>query len=345
MINKIKFTLIILIGFMLSACQKTNDLNELSDTFTLKREGAEMPVYVHGDASEKIFVLCLSGGPGDPGLNLRSAWGDIMEEKYAMVYWDQRGTGMAQGNLTRENMNLEVLQDDLLALVALLKHKFGEDIKLFLFGHSWGSVYGTSILVDKNNQNLFKGWISSSGGYDFCTLLADVNVAFTRVADEQITLGNDVDFWNDKLDLADEINLNSCRDFRLNGEAPEAQKLLISRGVTNGRLNSNIGSFLIVNNLLTSAINSSAVFEFLFEEDRFAYLDMKDQLSEIMLPTLVLHGKYDLHLAFETGQKYFDLLGSENKSFVPLERSGHSTFLSETELHTGEIINFIELYK
>lgn len=335
-------------GCLLFSCQKTNDLTELSDSFTLRRDGADMPVYVHGNASEKVFVLTLHGGPADGGLTLRiGGWSDKLEEKYAMVYWDQRGAGMAQGDLSKENLNLEVMQEDVLALVALLKHKYGDDITFFLFGQSWGTTLGSSILVEGNNQDLFKGWMSSATLYDFCSSISDLTVAYTRLANEQIAANNDVAYWNDNLALVADVDTTTCKDYRLNAEAANGRIILTDRGVIN-KSHSDFTSFtsnIVVTGIIPSALNKSIVNEFLFEDEDFADLSLTDKLSNITIPTVVLHGKYDMNVALETGKKYYNLIGSTDKTFVQFDKSPHQIFQTETDLFGEEIINFIELYK
>lgn len=333
---------------LMTSCQQTDDISILSDSFTLKRHDAEMPVYVHGNATDNIFVLTLHGGPGDSAQAFRTGgWNEELEEKYAMVYWDQRGAGSSQGNLNSENFNLESMKNDVLAVVALLKHKYGDDITLFLYGHSWGAVLGANLLIENDHQDLFNGWISSGSSPGFCTLIADLPIAYRRIAEEQIEADHDKEYWEEILELADDTDVNSCRDYRLNGKAASATLMLQNHDVINANFSNSVGfrSNVIVAGIFPTTITKGISNDFLFEDDEFADLEFGDQLDKISLPSLVLHGKYDMHAGLESGIQYFDALGSLDKRFVQFDRSAHTMFKSEKEIFASELIGFIESYK
>lgn len=61
--------------------------------------------------------------------------------------------------------------------------------------------------------------------------------------------------------------------------------------------------------------NASTTNDFLFHDSDFASLNIADQLDNIQLPSLVLHGRYDLNVSIETDKRYFDLLGFNSKQF------------------------------
>jgi len=85
--NKILLGLFIAFGLSFFSCQKTSDLTKIKDSFTLTRNGADMPVYTFGNVQSKVFVITLHGGPGGEGLTFRNNdWNIKLEEKYAMVY-------------------------------------------------------------------------------------------------------------------------------------------------------------------------------------------------------------------------------------------------------------------
>ena len=66
-----KIWLLTLLSTILLSCKKEN-VSKLSDSFHLKSNGADMPVHVFGNASDKTFIILLHGGPGDNGLAYRS---------------------------------------------------------------------------------------------------------------------------------------------------------------------------------------------------------------------------------------------------------------------------------
>lgn len=336
----------ILVGLtLIFSCQKTNNLSQLEDSFTLTRNGAEMPTYVYGNANDNIFVLTLHGGPGGNSLRLRNGrWNETLEERYAMVYWDQRGSGMSQGNLNKENLNFAEMREDLKAMTALLKHKYGEDITLFLLGHSWGTMLGGGFLAEETNQDSFNGWISIASIYDWCNTIKDLMPAYTEIATEQIEANNNTVYWNEILAIAADTDTIGCDDVRLNNEAVTATDILESQGIVNSATGDFSGDFYL-NNFITTTFNKIGTNDFLFDEFPFEDYDLSDKLPNIKIPSMVIHGKYDLNLALNTGQAYFDFLGSEDKTFHIFDKSAHVPMHSESEKIQEIIMEFIENYK
>lgn len=341
-----KYLLILPVLLFLS-CQK-EELSNLNDSFTLRRNGADMPAYVYGNALNKTFLVMLHGGPGGSGLSLRSGWHKKVEEQYGVVYWDQRGSGMSQGHLSGNNLNLDEMKKDLIALVEVLKHKYGEDIDLFLMGHSWGGTYGTALFTDDNGavQGLFKGWIHASAGYAWCPLWTEEYHNFKTIAEAQIKEGNEVNYWEEGIELANDIDLASCNDFRLNTESYKAETILQKSGVINPNSSSTtFQSTILQNNISTTNTTLYSTNDFLFLDKEFASLDLSEELQEITLPTLVIHGKYDLAVPYSIGTSYFEAINSTEKELVTLEKSGHQIFHTDPDIVTTAVLDFIALYK
>ena len=82
---------------LLASCQK-EELWYEGDYFFLRHKGADMPIWVRGNTQSNIFILHLHGGPG--GSSIDEGVEKVylpLESDYAMVYWDQRGSGASQG--------------------------------------------------------------------------------------------------------------------------------------------------------------------------------------------------------------------------------------------------------
>lgn len=341
-----KYLLLLPILLCLS-CQK-EDLANLNDSFTLSRNGANMPAYVHGNASSKTFLIILTGGPGNSGLSYRSGWHRPVEEEYAVVYWDQRGTGMSQGKLSKENLSIEEMVKDVKALAQILKHKYGTDSKLFLLGHSWGCILGTASLTANNGemQDLFEGWINASGSTGLCRLFAAEADLFKAVGEEQINEGNDTAYWETAIELANDIDITSCLDNRLNSEYKKAEAILTQRGIINPAYTPTaFYSNGFQNNVYITNKQGNLLNAFLGNDEVYLNLDIFPQLPTITLPTLVIHGKYDMSVPQSIGESYFEAIGAEEKQFVSFPKSGHQLFNTEQEEVAAVIMKFIDLYK
>jgi pimeloyl-ACP methyl ester carboxylesterase len=118
-----------------------------------------MPVWVRGHKNAQVFILVLHGGPGARAteyIGLPSF--NSLEKEYAVVYWDQLGSGNSQGNARPESLTREHFKQDLDKLMELIRVKYKQP-SLFLLGHSGGGTLGTLYPVDSQRLNKIKGWI------------------------------------------------------------------------------------------------------------------------------------------------------------------------------------------
>jgi pimeloyl-ACP methyl ester carboxylesterase len=161
-----------------SACaqgNKTGSNNAASNvkhTFFEERfifiNGIEQWVTIKGDSS-KPAILFLHGGPGSTmspyADNVYKDW----EKDFIIVQWDQRGAGRtygrnAPGELSPEYLHAnpltrEQIAADGIALSEYLLKRLGKQ-KLILFGTSWGSVLGVTIVSKR--PDLFYAYVGHS---------------------------------------------------------------------------------------------------------------------------------------------------------------------------------------
>ncbi|WP_158655075.1 alpha/beta fold hydrolase [Flavivirga eckloniae] len=344
--NYSKLLLLIIALWTTFSCSKDDNLNDLNETLFVRHKDADMPVYIHGNASEKIFLIILHGGPGGFGLAYRANTikSDI-EKTCAVVYFDQRGSGMAQGSYSKSGISVDIMAEDILALVKVIKHKYGSDSRFFLMGHSWGGALGTATLL--KNQSDFLGWIEVDGAHDPKGMYLEYISNFKRVASEQIEADNSIDFWEGVIDLANNVNQTQYIQedfFDMNSKAFEAEDQLVNDNVINNEKDDG-NNTVFKYNLLTALWNKANTQSILNDRGLFRNLSFTNRLQEITIPALVLSGKYDLVVPPKFAQEAYDNLGSSTKELVIFERSGHSPMSSEPELFSETVIDFINQNK
>lgn len=325
----------------LASCQKA-DLQSLRETIYVKNNGADMPVYVRGNGASKHFVVLVHGGPGGTGLEYSVGKSqELMEEKMAFAYWDQRGQGMSQGYYTSDDVTVAQMADDLKAVVLTMKAHYGDDIKIFVMGHSWGGTLGTKFMIDTTHQKLVAGWVEADGAHDIPKLNIDGIKLFRKVAKEQIAEGNSSDAWTEILDWANDIDTNAIsvdQGGEINQKAYEAEELLLNDGVLASGDDS-YAPLLSPTNQLTSTITGNITSGLLDPEVEFTSLT--DSLFKINVPCLFLWGKYDFVVAPQLGVDAFNKVNTTDKRLVIFQESGHSPMVNEPELFAQEIIDFV----
>lgn len=340
--NKIALTLLVSATFF--AC--SDPLVSEGDVLYLRNHGNDMPAYVYGNFNSKTFIVLLHGGPGGNGLEYRSGkYAKMLEEQFAMVYWDQRGQGNSRGNHHHEQLDMELLLDDLYKLIILLKNQYGSDISLFLYGHSWGGTYGTKYLLDKDRQSQFKGWIESNGAHDIPKINREAIRMFLTIGQEEIDQGNNVSDWQEIVDFAkgvDTLNITIDDGGQINQFGHKAEELLADK------LGDDSGDFRMpVRNPtdpLTSSLAGNRTSNILVQNG-IEDIALTDSLGQININSLILSGKYDFVVPPQLGIDASLEIDATLVTFKLYEHSGHSPMNSEATEYANDIIDFVNRHR
>jgi pimeloyl-ACP methyl ester carboxylesterase len=99
-------------------------------------------IIIRGADTSKPLMLFLHGGPGSPEFSFMKEMNPAIENDFLMVYWEQRGAGKSfSKNIPGESMTMEQMVSDTKELSEMLCKRFNRD-KIYLAGHSWGSLLG-----------------------------------------------------------------------------------------------------------------------------------------------------------------------------------------------------------
>ncbi len=165
------------------------------DYFHVEREGAILPVWVNGDLASDVFIVTLHGGPGDAGHEFPLSEGfQRLEEDYAVVYWDQRMSGMSQGNPSMDTVTLEDYVADADAVISVIQEKYGIT-DFILYGHSWGGDLGLAYLLDGDHRGDVAAYIDHGGTHDEPFAIAESREWILERIDGYLADGTDVEFW------------------------------------------------------------------------------------------------------------------------------------------------------
>jgi pimeloyl-ACP methyl ester carboxylesterase len=103
---------------------------------------------VRGRDRRNPVLLYLHGGPGSPTMPEAYTFQSPWEDYFTVVQWDQRGTGKTYAandpNALASTMTIEQMTSDGEEVVRYLQKRYGKR-KIFLLGHSWGTVLGVAL--------------------------------------------------------------------------------------------------------------------------------------------------------------------------------------------------------
>ena len=317
------------------------------DWFYLYNRGAIMPVWVRGNVQSETFIIFLHGGPGGSAI----ATGNTspfqeLHKDYAIVYWDQRGSGISQGNARPDSFTMEQFVDDLERLVILIRHKYNNPA-LFLMGHSWGGMLATAFLVNPINQTHISGWINIVGPHNIQENTQHQIEWVIARANEQIELGNDLSHWERELawynSNPDSLSVYGTNSFRRH-----------RRNIS--RLN---GAIFDPSNALETPFSWVFCSPYLFPHPSLQLnnhmlltnnrldwenIDFTQELHKIILPSLFLWGRHDGIVPAAVGYGAFALIGSDDKYLYIFENSAHNVPIEEPDLFVQRVRMFINSY-
>jgi len=356
---KNKFYFLLTLGIILWSCSNQDEIigTAVSDMLWLEHEGAQMPIRVEGNTSSKTFILFLHGGPGGTSTSYNASNLDMsrpLEERYALAYWDQRLAGNSRGQFDPEDLTLELMLEDTDLVIDLLRSRYGQDISIFLLGHSWGGYLGNAYLAEsEENQAKISGWIDVAGAHDIQKVTRDAVTLMQEIAAQQIAANTDQkDNWEKVLEFTNEVSpvngVDKDLSLRVNQRANSAlayaredQLIMTSTPKENEAIN----TFWYENNLITNIFNSVETGKTEIWKD-ILNNSLSGELHKIKTPALLLWGKYDFVVPPSLGEEAFEKLGADeaDKFFHIFENSGHSPTHTESELLVDLVIDFVDAY-
>jgi pimeloyl-ACP methyl ester carboxylesterase len=120
----------------------------VDERIKLRIGGIDQWLSIRGHDRRNPILLFLHGGPASVtmavGYTFQSPW----EDYFTVVQWDQRGAGKTYAANTEQQMSpgmtIAGMTDDAAQVVQYLRRHYGKR-KIFLLGHSWGTVLGTRL--------------------------------------------------------------------------------------------------------------------------------------------------------------------------------------------------------
>ncbi|PZR74131.1 MAG: alpha/beta hydrolase [Chthoniobacterales bacterium] len=298
----------------------------------LRLGGADQWILIRGWNRTKPLLLFVHGGPGFPEMPFAHVNADL-ERDFVVVQWDQRGAGKSYP-APNDSLDVEQFVSDTRELSALLLKRFGAQ-KLFLVGHSWGSLIGA--LVAARDPDKFFAYVgisqfadaleSERTMYRFALQQAE-RTSNARASHELKQIGSPpYESMRNFRTMKKWVNRFGERDYQPMGRWQFARLAFASP----------IYSWRDFANLAWGARTS---FDELWREVFYKVNLMRDA-PRIDVPVYFLEGRHDrlVTTSAAMAERYFDALDApRGKQLIWFEKSGHWPQLEEPEKFRAVLI-------
>jgi proline iminopeptidase len=294
--------------------------------------GAKQWVLLRGVSVKNPVLVLLHGGPGGSIANgLFRYYNNELEKHFVVVYWEQRGSGRSNNNISADSMTPDQFISDMHELIGYLKNRFDKD-NVYIMGESWGSLLGT-LYAKKYPEDLAAyigiGQISNIKkselmGYEF--VLSEAKKRDNKKAIKQLQ------------------KIKHPIDHDINDMFIMRKWLILFGGYNYGRssllywvlkiLSVDEYSWLdLIRFIRGSKTSIKLLWHYIFETNFF------EQVSNLDVPVYLLLGRHDHCVSSVLGAEYFEHLKAPFKKLIWFEKAGHNPPWEDSENFNNAVIS------
>ena len=297
---------------------------------TVVINGTRQTIYLAGSSRDNPVLLWLDGGPGGSEVGWVRPYLGPLHEHFTIVCWDQRGTA-ASFRAGRDGLTVQQFTDDVIALSKLLAARFNQE-KIFLVGHSWGSVIG--LLAAHQEPDLFHAYI---GAAQQVNSVENDTIGYEMILDGAKAAGD----------------AKTVRIMESIGYPPYKKTLSDGTVVPDGDAYYQILSRLYHYSPTAPAdVNYRSEKMFLAPEHSFfdrinlirgvirgvkkiypqlSELDFERDITELECPLFLINGRYDFSCVATISERWYEKVEAPIKGLLWMENSGHNAVYSEAD--------------
>lgn len=289
-------------------------------------DGHKQGMFIEGANPDHPVMLYLHGGPGYPQYSMIQSAGLNWSDYVTICYWDQRGAGMSFNSKTQGALTVERLLQDMLEVTEFLKREFNKE-KIYLFGHSWGTVLGS--MAASRFPEHYLAYIGAG------------QVGRHKNSNED-TLHFLLERAIEKGDKKAEREIGKV-DFDENFYKNNQYRKVLSGYLTKygggmkrshySQMKSLIEIFTCSKYTWRERLNIPAGIYTSYEAfaEMMSKLDMAEIANDFKIPIYIIQGKYDYQTSYNEAKRFYDYIQAPIKQMYTFENSAHSPFLEEQE--------------
>ncbi|MBA4495438.1 alpha/beta fold hydrolase [Paenactinomyces guangxiensis] len=283
--------------------------------------GIEQAIMLRGKSTGNPLLLFLHGGPGIAQIGFARHYQKELENHFLVVNWDQRGAGKSYSKKIRKaSMNLEQFISDTYELISKLLERFGQK-KLFLVGHSWGSVIGA--FVAQRYPELIHAYISSG---QMVHREQSMMVSYHLLLFTAMKKG--------KQSALKALRKIGCPPYQSSKDLSAYWKCLARLGgsIRNGSLIKKLSrGFLSSEYTAGDWLRFRRGIRFSLKHLKLALMKVNlfEQVPELQVPAYFFVGRYDYLAPSELQEQYYEYLDAPVKDIIWFENSAHAPHLEE----------------
>lgn len=306
--------------------------NSIAEVKKIMIGGVNQYLMIRGNSINNPVILFIHGGPGQSEIGYIRECQRELEEKFIVVRWDQRGSGLSSKGISKESLNLNTFILDVNEITDYLIKRFNQS-KIFISGHSWGTIIATNAV--KNTPEKYLAYIgvgqvvdAKEGekiSYDY-TMSEAKKQNNVKVIKKLEKIGPPPYKPEDFLMRAQCLSMLGCV-FKTKPKINMGKTLMSS---SEYNLSTKLG--YIRNALTCSKILASEMLQVKFLED----------IKELEVPIYFIMGKYDYHTPTVVVEKFYNQLQAPKKDFILFENSAHVPQLEENEKFNKTLIRILE---
>lgn len=306
--------------------------------------GSSQWIYESGVSRDNPVMLWLDGGPGGSEVGWVRSYLGGLHEHYTVVCWDQRGVAKSRRAADDyKQLTVDQFVEDTISLARLLKQEYGNR-KIYLVGHSWGSIIGLRAV--KEAPELFKAYIGAAQQINSIendtVSFETIRASAQRQGKEKLVKELD-EYGKPPYGYTDEDGV-----FHPDGDAYFFILSKIYSHSPHGPAESNFNSMKMFaadeHNLLDRiSILTSVIQGTKHIYPQLAFLDFEREIPSLDVPVFLVHGAYDKTTPPYIAERWLEGLQAPYKDSLMLEGSGHNAVFCEPEAFISYMNGIVQL--